>query len=234
MRREMDLDGGRDRAFACGNCLHVEDDSARGKPVAVPSPWCRNPLGLFSMDDCPVLLGGECLQFVERGGPPTALAFEESEEVRIGLLKDYLRWTYWERVRNLRRKPGEIPAKTVLEVEEKPEREDEEIVYHAPPPPVTAVEGEAAPAEKPKEEKYPGQRRSEDRFRRKKAAIAAARAKAAADADPAAAPAEGEEAPDAPAEPVVKSVEDVLAETPGAAPPPPSRRRGPGLSLIHI
>ncbi|NUN53011.1 MAG: hypothetical protein HUU06_09550, partial [Planctomycetaceae bacterium] len=31
MRKEMDLSGGRDRAFECRNCLHTEDESARGR-----------------------------------------------------------------------------------------------------------------------------------------------------------------------------------------------------------
>ncbi|MCK6482225.1 MAG: hypothetical protein L6R43_19390, partial [Planctomycetes bacterium] len=143
MRKEMDLSGGRDRAFECRNCLHTEDESARGRARVVPGTLCRNPLGVFSMDDCPVLLGRECRQFVPREGPPSAVPFDEMESTRVELLRDYLRWTYWERVRNLRRTPDEIPKKTVLEVEEKPEREDEQFVYHAPPVPADPA---AAPA----------------------------------------------------------------------------------------
>jgi hypothetical protein len=251
MRKEMDLSGGRDRAYACRHCLHVEDEGRRGK--AAPGPYCQNPLGVFSMDDCPVLLGRECRQFVEREGPPEALGEEATNEVYRELLKDYMRWPYWERVRNLRRAPEEIPKKTVLEVEEKPEREDEEIVYRAPPPvpaavaadgstpapaaapeqPVVAAAATPAPAaakpgEKPPEEKYPGQRRSEDRSRKKAAYAAGQRLPAAPrPAEPGAAP---DEEADEPEEPVVKTVEQILAETPAAvvrhAPRPRDAGRG--------
>ncbi|HEU4395736.1 MAG TPA: hypothetical protein VFS92_09235, partial [Planctomycetota bacterium] len=115
MRAEMDLSGGRDRAYSCRNCVFVEEE---GGGRAVPGPYCRNPLGVFSMDDCPVLLGRECRQFAAREGAPAATPEVEVEELRQELLRDYLRWTYWERVRNLRRSPEEIPAKKRMEVEE--------------------------------------------------------------------------------------------------------------------
>ena len=77
MRKEMDLSGGRDRAFRCRNCLHAEEQEGRGPRQVVPGPWCRNPLGVYSMDDCPVLLGRECTQFAEREGPPAAASEDD-------------------------------------------------------------------------------------------------------------------------------------------------------------
>jgi hypothetical protein len=239
MRQEMDLSDGRDRAYRCRNCLHVAEEGGRGGARVVPGPYCRNPLGVFSMDDCPVLLGRECMQFVEREGPPVAVPDEEITGVYHELLRDYLRWPYWERVKNLRKKPEDIAKKTVLEVEEKPEREDEEIVYRAPAP---VAEGAAAvPKEKPPEEKYPGQRASEDRHRRRAAAMRAKAAEAAAAAAPADAPAEGEPADvvveGPPVVPVVKSIDEVLAETPDARPvnpPPRSRGREPSRGPVPV
>ena len=54
---------GRDRAFSCRHCVFVEEE---GGGRTVPGPYCRNPLGVFSMDDCPVLLGRDCRQFAAR------------------------------------------------------------------------------------------------------------------------------------------------------------------------
>ncbi len=234
MRKEMDLEGGRDRAHRCRNCMFTEDEDARPGAAPVPGSYCRNPLGVFSMDDCPVILGRECRQFVEREGPPAAASEDDLAEARQELLRDYLRWPYWERVRNLRRTPEEIAKKTVLPVEEEPEKPEEEFVYRAPVAPA-AAEGAPPGKEKPPEEKYPGQRRSEDRYRKQKVAAAEARRRAAEAAEATAAGMAGESIAAAPAEalpaappetPLVRTLDDILAETPAAKSVPPPRPAG--------
>ncbi|MHC4923568.1 MAG: hypothetical protein ACYTG4_05755 [Planctomycetota bacterium] len=217
MRDEMDLEGGRDEAFGCTRCVHVTDLDGPDPEAVVAGPYCRNDLGVLSMDDCPVLLGGTCFHYEKREGDPEAVDEETLAAVREELLLDFLRWTYWRRVGWMRKDPSTLPEPITFEVKEDPEKEDEEFTYTPPPPKEDDEEEEKKkkakkPKEKPREELYPGQHRSEERSRRGGPRPAKA-----------AEPAEGEEAEEEEAEPVAKTIDDILAETPAARSAPPRR-----------
>jgi hypothetical protein len=145
----------------CRNLI-FESSPENGDPV--PGRYCVSRAGTIQVMDCPVFQGLPCCLFEARAEDegPTVADEDRLDAVRADLTLDYLRWTYWKRVSILRgAEPPEEPEEVVEESPEALPEEDEEIVRHEIPP----------PKEEALKEKYPGQRRSEDRRRGRRGAL---------------------------------------------------------------
>jgi hypothetical protein len=247
---------------SCVHNLHRVGDGRDARPE--PTELCRNALGVFHMTDCPLQIGIACAYYQETPQPHPTETDLDVEGFRDELQRDFLGWRYRKRVRWLTKPKNLVPVGIVIECAPEPEEivpeslamrtpAPTEVVAVAPP----AVAGEAqtpaetvAPAPTAAPERYPGQRRSEERLAKKKARLAA-KAAAAKAAQLAALAAAGDGSalepsdPDAPeddeafgdevleAEPVdegPKTVEEVLARLPDApiADVEPRRGRRPG------
>lgn len=134
---------------------------------AVPGRYCVSRLGAIQSMDCPVFQGLPCCLFDPRedGEEPVVAGEERILEIRELLTADYLRWSYWKRVDALR---DSVPPPETVRTPDSPDEppaaveadgEPEEITRHEIPP----------PKEEALKEKYPGQRRSEDRRRSRQA-----------------------------------------------------------------
>ncbi len=152
----------------CRNLVWEASPDNRG---AVPGRYCVSRVGAIHSMDCPVYQGCSCCLFDPREDDesPVVSGEERLDEIRGLLAPEFLRWSYWRMVDVLR--GSEPPPETgEPEVAEKPpeavapatEPDVEVIVRHELPPP--PEKGEAL------KEKYPGQRRSEDRRRSRKPA----------------------------------------------------------------
>ncbi len=127
----------------------------------VPGRYCVTSLGVISALDCPVFQGLRCCLYDPRaeGEEPRVPSEDEIEAIRDRLVEDHLRWPYWRRVHTLR---GAVapppPAPPPPPDPEDMDREEDELGEIAAAPLL-------APADEAPPEKYPGQRRSEDRHR---------------------------------------------------------------------
>jgi hypothetical protein len=251
--------------------LHRIGDGRAPRPEA--TDLCRNALGVFHMADCPLTLGlGLTCSYYEAAAEPHATTGDlELEAAREELQRDFLGWRYRRRARWLTKPRNLVPV--LLSVESAPEPEEvvpEMLAMRAPPvaasaeggAPAAPANGSAPPSLQPittevattgpvaaaAPERYPGQRRSEERLAKKRARLAARDAAAAAAAKAAqiaavteTAAAEGPEeqgdddgfggdlVPDAePIDEGPKTVEQVLAALPDAPVGPPPQRRGGG------
>ncbi len=126
-----------------------------------PGRYCLNRLGPVHILDCPLTQGLECRLYEPRpeGEEPRTLDDDGLDDLRGELTLDYLRWPYWKRVRALRETGC---AEEPIRVEPVPDEEDEEEADAAAALSSPGVPEEAGEALR---EKYPGQRRSEDRLR---------------------------------------------------------------------
>jgi hypothetical protein len=256
---------------SCVHNLHRIGDGRAPRPES--TDLCRNALGVFHMADCPLTLGlGLVCSYYEAAAEPHATTGDlELETAREELQRDFLGWRYRRRARWLTKPRNLVPV--LLSVESAPEPEEvvpETLAMRLPPvaasaeggaPPVPA-NGAAALTSQPittevatmgpvvaaAPERYPGQRRSEERLAKKRARLAARDAAAAAAAKAAqiaavtgSATAEGPEdegdddgfggdlAEDVePVDEGPKTVEQVLAALPDAPVGPPPQRRGGG------
>ena len=183
---------------SCAHNLHRTGDGRNPRPE--PVDLCRNALGMFHMLDCPLTVGMACVYYEASPAPHAVTSDLELEAAREELQGDFLGWRYRRRVRWLTKPKNLVPVPIVVEGA----AEVEEVVPDAlpmrePPPPtasasgaeappaaaVTGAEGAApasasAPAAPAAPERYPGQRRSEERLAKKRARLAALDAAAAA------------------------------------------------------
>lgn len=155
-----------DRHATCRN-LVWEAAAARGE--AVPGRYCVNRLGVVHSLDCPVYQGLECCLFDPRaeGETPELTDEKELDRLRTRLTRDYLRWPYWKRVELLR--GAEAPA---IVVHDLPDTIEPEFDDDTEPVKKVMKEEPEKPQEKTEElpgERYPGQRRSEDRRKTRRA-----------------------------------------------------------------
>jgi hypothetical protein len=244
-------------AESCLHNLHRTSDGRRAVPEA--TDLCSNDLGVFHMVDCPLTLGLSCAWYDAAPEPHPTTTDLELEATRERLQRDFLGWRYRRRVRLLSKPRHLVSAGIVIDAPPEPEEiVPEALAMRAPPPEaavapvVGAVDGAAAtettPAAPAAPERYPGQRRSEERLAKKKArmaerAAAAAAAKAAqiaAAAPSADEPRDEDDVDDddefgaeidvaAPPEDTgPKTVEQVLAALPDAPVGESTPRRGPG------
>lgn len=151
----------------CVNLLW-EPSPRDGKPR--PGRFCSNRFGVIHVLDCPVYQGLDCRLFEERSAEaePKVPTDEELETVRTRLAEDYLRWPYFRRVARLR--GADVGDAVVLLDEEAPEPEEEEAEEGEQDLVVAPLPVLPEPGEEAFKEKYPGQRRSEDRVRPRRAA----------------------------------------------------------------
>ncbi|MCU0728221.1 MAG: hypothetical protein MUE73_20935 [Planctomycetes bacterium] len=193
----------------------------------VPGRYCVNRLGIIQVLDCPVFQGLSCCLFDPRPADeaPRVVSEDELEVLRERLAADLLRWPYFRRVEVLR--GPEAPPEKPMVV---PEPEEEE-----PEPPVpeeeitpTALALPAPDSGETLAEKYPGQRRSEDRFRSRQERRAAAEAEGRDGDEPA-----GEPEPGPPTEPEPEPEPEPEASSSDPPDPPapegaatPGKRRG--------
>lgn len=191
----------------CLHNLHRAADRERDPPEA--TDVCRNELGAFHMLDCPLFLGRRCAWYEEATKPHPPTTDAEIAAAREEMRRDFLGWSYRQRVRNLAKPKDLLPRRIVLEpTPALPEDAEQPLVLKVPipmEPPATAAGvpaevlgaapdaasgtspatpvGDAVSAAVPEavapiesavtapatsSENYPGQRRSEDRSKRKK------------------------------------------------------------------
>jgi hypothetical protein len=91
-----------ERYLRCRRLLFREGRTEDGEPASVCADFCRTPIGMVSILDCPVWLGKSCRYFEEREGEPEPTLEAELEEMSDLLRTDYLRWRYWRRIHELR------------------------------------------------------------------------------------------------------------------------------------
>jgi hypothetical protein len=187
---------------SCLHNVHRVGDGRRPEPE--PTDLCRNALGVFHMLDCPLTLGISCAYYEQSPAPHATTSDVDIESAREELSREFLGWRYRRRVRWLTKPKNLVPVGIV--VDGPPEAEEvvpEHLPMKAPPPDAVAVPVDAAPADassgaastsepittsidptapaKPAApERYPGQRRSEERLAKKRARLAAKEAAAAA------------------------------------------------------
>ena len=146
-------------------CRNLVWESSPDNEGSVPGRYCVSRLGTIQSMDCPVYQGQTCCLFDPRepDEQPEVADEERILEVRGQLTSDYLRWSYWKRIDALRAEEpppvkDELPDIEVeLPQEVEADGESEEVERHEIPAP--------PPKEEALKEKYPGQRRSEDRRR---------------------------------------------------------------------
>jgi len=179
--------------------LHRIGDQREPKPE--PTELCRNSLGVFSMTDCPLTVGIACSYYEASPVPHPTTSDAGLEATREEMQRDFLGWRYRRRVRWLTKPKNVVPAGIVLDAQPEPEEVVPETLAMRPlppdaaPPPVapaadattTSATGEpittsVTPAAPSAPERYPGQRRSEERLAKKRARLAALDAAAAAKA----------------------------------------------------
>jgi hypothetical protein len=152
-------------AESCVHNLHREPYGSSRKR-AEATDLCRSPIGMVHMVDCPINLGRPCTFYAAASDEVEALSDEDVVRQRTLLHADYMRWSYRRRVHALRKPVGFLPERRAVEIVPDPEIEPGVDLVFAR---VEALEAEEASVPVPDtlegapEERYPGQRRSEDR-----------------------------------------------------------------------
>ncbi len=177
----------------------------------VPGRYCVNRLGVISALDCPVFQGLPCCLYDPRaeGEEPKVPSEEEVEAVRDRLVEDHLRWPYWRRVHTLRGAVAPPPPGPPPPPDPEDMDRDEEDLGEIAVAPLPAPEADAPP------EKYPGQRRSEDRHRSRYGGADEEGDEDSGDEEPG----DGEPGDDEPADPDVPPAAEASAPPPGVETP---------------
>ena len=81
----------------CLHNLHRAADRTADPPEA--SDVCRTELGVVHMLDCPLFVGRRCSFFVEAASPHPAATDLEIAGAKEELQRDFLGWSYRQRVR---------------------------------------------------------------------------------------------------------------------------------------
>lgn len=229
MLRDVDTEVAAAAPESCLHNLHRRPDDERAAPE--PTQLCRNEIGVFHMLDCPLFLGLPCTYYERAAEPHPTTPDVALEGASDDLHTDFLSWKYRRRVLALGEPRDSLGAPIVIEpvpepvVEGESDDDDAELELRAPDPP---PEEEVEEPRSSRPELYPGQRRSEDRTRRRPRP----QDESAEESDGDEAAEEGDEPagePDEPAAP--RTVEEVLADLPEAKLPDPQtagRRRGRG------
>lgn len=196
---------------SCARNLHRASE-LRGSPPEA-TDLCVNAAGAFHMLDCPLTWGRPCALYEKADDPHPCAGETEIVKARAQLHRDFLRWPYAQRLKALSQGLDALPTRRAVESVPEPEEQIPESLLSVEP---AEVEEEPSLPVEPTAERYPGQRRSEDRRKR-----------------PAPPPeTDGAEDEDAPAEPApprtVDSVFEELPEAPDVELRPKRRRRRGG------